>query len=124
MQVAAFTVDAKLEEQVEECLEKIGLLAATGLNEDSSLRILDIGCGDATILPFLSKAGASTKLYTGVDVSKRMIEKARRKFPQANFINMNFADGGDNISSILGGPFDCIIFNGSIQFFFDTEHVM
>ena len=98
------------------------VVEAVVVGVDGALR--DDGCGDATILPFLAKAGVSTQFYTGVDVSSRMIEKARKRCPQAHFVNMNFADGGDDVCTVLGGPFDCIIFNGSIQFFFDTENVM
>ncbi len=44
-------------------------------------RVLDIGCGPGTMVPYLQDAE-----YVGLDVSAEYVEKARRRFPQARFI--------------------------------------
>lgn len=45
-------------------------------------RILEIGCGPGTILPFLP----STRNYVGFDLNPSYIERARARFPQAQFV--------------------------------------
>ncbi len=44
-------------------------------------RILEIGCGPGTIVPYLPKSE-----YIGFDASADYIEQARRRFPQARFV--------------------------------------
>jgi len=44
-------------------------------------RILEIGCGPGTIVPYLPESE-----YVGFDASATYIEQARRRFPQARFV--------------------------------------
>jgi|ERR1700733_1301446 SAM-dependent methyltransferase len=44
-------------------------------------RILEIGCGPGTIVPYLPKSE-----YVGFDASAEYIDQARRRFPQARFV--------------------------------------
>lgn len=44
-------------------------------------RVLDIGCGPGTMVPYLQSVD-----YVGLDVSPEYIERARRRFPQARFV--------------------------------------
>jgi SAM-dependent methyltransferase len=44
-------------------------------------RILEIGCGPGTIVPYLPQSE-----YVGFDLSADYIERARRRFPQARFV--------------------------------------
>jgi SAM-dependent methyltransferase len=44
-------------------------------------RVLDIGCGPGTMVPYLPGTE-----YVGLDVSAEYIERARRRFPQARFV--------------------------------------
>jgi SAM-dependent methyltransferase len=44
-------------------------------------RILEIGCGPGTIVPYLPAAE-----YVGFDASSEYVELARRRFPQARFV--------------------------------------
>jgi cyclopropane fatty-acyl-phospholipid synthase-like methyltransferase len=48
-------------------------------NPDS--RILEIGCGPGTMVPFLPQSG-----YLGFDLSSEYIDEARRHFPTAKFV--------------------------------------
>lgn len=50
-------------------------------------RVLDVGCGTAIAYPYLSK---KFKTYVGIDISQEMIKIARKKFPNAFFINDDF----------------------------------
>ena len=44
-------------------------------------RILEIGCGPGTIVPYLPESE-----YVGFDASAEYVEQARKKFPQAKFM--------------------------------------
>jgi len=50
-------------------------------------KIIDIGCGPGIHTPFFLEKGVE---YIGIDVSRKMIEIARKNFPQANFKQMSF----------------------------------
>lgn len=47
----------------------------------ASDRLLDIGCGPGTMVPYLQCAE-----YVGLDSSEEYIERARRRFPKARFV--------------------------------------
>ncbi len=44
-------------------------------------RILEIGCGPGTMIPYLPQSG-----YLGFDMSSKYIEQARGRFPDAQFV--------------------------------------
>ena len=48
--------------------------------------VLDIGCGPGHVAGALAEAGAAV---TGIDFSARMVEVARRHYPQATFLEAN-----------------------------------
>ncbi len=50
-------------------------------------RVVDIGCGTGICYPYLKKI---FKNYVGIDISDKMIKIAKKKFPDAKFINANF----------------------------------
>lgn len=70
-------------------------------NEQSPLKILDIGCG--TGIPLTKQLVKSGFQVKGVDISTEMIEKARRNVPEATFII------GDIISLEIDRKFDGIL---------------
>jgi len=51
--------------------------------------VLDVGCGQGDFCPLTV---SKNLLYTGVDVSGLMIEKAQQKFPKANFVQWDFLE--------------------------------
>ena len=54
--------------------------------------LLDVGCGTARLLDLIKSLGRDEISYRGVDLSPKLIEAARQKHPEADFI--------------LGDPFD------------------
>jgi SAM-dependent methyltransferase len=74
-------------------------------------RLLDVGCGDGAILRYLSPTE-----YCGLDISTQMISLAKTLYPRHNFQVGSFPQ---DVPSSSG--FDCILFNGSLQFFADTR---
>ena len=58
--------------------------------------VLDVGCGQGDLCGFLKNRGAECG-YLGIDVSPKMIESAKNKYPDEDFILSNFQthDFGD-----------------------------
>lgn len=56
---------------------------------NNSATILDIACGTGELLKYYNDKGF---IATGIDVSKEMINIAKRKVPNANFIEMSLYD--------------------------------
>jgi SAM-dependent methyltransferase len=54
--------------------------------------LLDVGCGTARLLDLIKSLGRDEISYRGVDLSPKLLEAARKKHPEADFI--------------LGDPFD------------------
>ena len=47
-------------------------------------RVLDVGCGLGDLLGFLKEAGTECD-YTGFDINPKMVEAARKRYPEARF---------------------------------------
>ncbi len=77
-------------------------------------RILDLGCGTGELLSALEPAYG-----VGVDFSKEMIDVAKNKHPDLEFIYGDLEDP-DLIAS-LKGPFDYIILSDTIGYLDDCE---
>ncbi|UNO50902.1 MULTISPECIES: class I SAM-dependent methyltransferase [Alicyclobacillus] len=68
--------------------EKLGFVSEYGrqvvelLHPQPGERVLDIGCGTGDLTNQIARLGASV---VGIDVSERMVEQARRKYPDLSF---------------------------------------
>lgn len=74
--------------------------------------VLDVGCGTGICYPYLKKR---FKNYTGIDISEKMIEIAKKKF-KSNFINGDF-----NRYKFKSNYFDLVIFFNSFPHFEPKE---
>lgn len=54
--------------------------------------LLDVGCGQGDLIPFLYQNKKKLKKYHGVDVSPKMVELATQKYGPDLFENVNFLD--------------------------------
>ena len=76
------------------------------------IKVLDIGCGHGTSVPYLYHTD-----YTGIDINEGNIILAKRKY--VNFPNMNFIAG--NVSEyilsgkLLENTFDIVFMNGVLH---------
>lgn len=68
-------------------------------------RVLDFGCGKGDFYGFLQGKGVSTN-YCGVDMNEKLIELAKRKYPDAEFIAMDIEE------EVLGKIFDIVVICG------------
>jgi SAM-dependent methyltransferase len=77
-------------------------------------RVLDLGCGTGNLL-----AALKPNIGVGVDLSARMVEVARSKFPHLDFRCGDIED--PEFMSTLQGPFDYIILSDTIGLLDDVE---
>lgn len=77
------TWDKKEKEQTFKSLKKI----ISNIKLCEYKEVLDIGCGTGICFPYLKKIFDN---YTGIDISGKMIDIARNKFPTAKFVNADF----------------------------------
>lgn len=89
------------------------------LNE--SIEILDVGCGDGSIIEILEENGIKGKNYTGLDVSFNNTELFKNKFKgKYKVLNDNFAKKNLNLNK----KFDAILLIGVIHhMYLDIENV-
>lgn len=77
--------------------------------EETSVRVLDVGCGAGLstelIFKMLTKEGLKVDLY-GIDISKDNLELAKKRLPSANFIYR-----ADCVEEDLHGNFDLVVCN-------------
>lgn len=78
----------------------------------SGARILEIGCGPGTIVPYLPPSQ-----YLGFDISPEYIEQARKKFPQARFV----CERVGQFSLEEQGTFDAVLALGIVHHLDDAE---
>ena len=136
----------KVEPHVERRLNHVSSAVVRSLNifenasSVSAPYILDIGCGDGSLLPYLksakiSQVDMSLDHYYGLDISSEMISLARQRWRHAigpnNWIEGSFPRQARFLlnelklktsNAALG--FNVIIFNGSLQFFQDTAQIL
>lgn len=75
--------------------------------------VLDVGCGQGDFCPF---AKIKNLFYTGVDVSGEMIQKAKQKFPAANFVQWDF------VSNPIEEKFDYVMALGTFSLKVENQY--
>lgn len=100
--------------------QRLTAIARSSLPDAEDMSVLDVGCGNGVLLPFLTACGLPADRYRGIDLSSRMIELAKGAHADsgATFEDVSFEDECDKAAA-EGRTYDCIIFNGSLQFFED-----
>jgi SAM-dependent methyltransferase len=77
-------------------------------------RVLDLGCGTGELLKALEPSSG-----VGVDFSSEMVNIAKNKYPEFEFLEGDLEDY--NFISSLNGPFDYIILSDTIGYLDDCE---
>ena len=96
--------------------------AAMGLLQPSrGESILDIGAGQGVLAPHVARSGAS---YTGVDLSPRLIELARRRHGSSGRFFVGDARALPEVPGVSGRRHDAAVFLLSIQDMDPLEPIM
>ncbi len=74
---------------------------------DNNVSLLDFGCGLAHLYEYLHTLKVNNIDYSGLDISKKYIEIAKKKYPEIPFFCLDILDEANNIPD-----FDYIIMNG------------
>jgi SAM-dependent methyltransferase len=80
--------------------------------EALSGRVLDVGCGGGRFLTYLTLLGSDVH---GVDLSPRMVEHCRQRFPDVDVRVGDLAD----LKATVTGPFDSILLTDNVLDVFD-----
>ena len=117
----------KIIEHYESCLEKHGdnhlgvdwpkledvdkrykvMLELVNEPVSQGITLLDFGCGTAHLLEYINNNNLKNIEYSGLDISKKFTDIARKKFPKNNFYYLDILDDKNRLD-----VFDYIIMNG------------
>jgi len=121
---AAATYDAAADHFDDEPLsfwEHIGKRTVTNLKLPSGAKVLDVGCGTgASALPAAQVVGQSG-FVVGVDLSSRLLDRARAKATTAGLANMEFRLADMTALEYPDGNFNAVVSVFSIFFVPDME---
>lgn len=85
-------------------MRKSGEELVTNLGITSSLRILDLGCGDGTTAIPLARTGAEV---FGIDIAKNLVEAGNRRAKEEGLSNLKFQEGDAcNLQEVPDHSFD------------------
>jgi SAM-dependent methyltransferase len=87
--------------------ESLTKLKALRLPALVGLRFLDLGCNEGFFCAFARYAGASQ--VVGLDASAEYIERARRRVPDAEFLNQSW-------DTLPPGPFDVVLLASALHY--------
>jgi len=108
----------------DEQAKKLAAVARTGYDGTyQAPAMLDVGCGDGLLLPFLYAVGAPIEKYKGIDLAERMIDVAKaqhnvEEYKDAKFEHMRFEEE-HYYRSQDNATYDTIFFNAVLEFFID-----
>jgi 2-polyprenyl-3-methyl-5-hydroxy-6-metoxy-1,4-benzoquinol methylase len=90
------------------------------IKEDRAYRILDMGCGTGQLIRDMKKefSGFNIK-FTGVDISSKMIEVAKEKNKEADYLNYSIEEFKEQASS-----FDIIVCTHSFPYYSNKEEAI
>jgi len=74
----------------------------------SGKNVLDFGCGKGDLYGFMKEKGFSLR-YCGIDINKNLIELARNKYPEAEFLVMDIEE--TDFNRYFDIMFVCGVFN-------------
>jgi ubiquinone/menaquinone biosynthesis C-methylase UbiE len=102
----------------DETLAPFGLAAMERLDLRPGHAVLDVGCGTgAATLELAARNGGAP--VVGVDLSAPMVERARRRVPEADRSRVRFEVVDVQADPLPGGPYDRVFTRFGVMFFGD-----
>ena len=86
---------------------------------NASSQVLDVATGTGALVVHFLELGVKPENITGVDLTDAMLNQARERFPQVNFINADILDA----DTAIGKPnqFDAAFFNACFGNLYDQK---
>src|SRR5436190_20389766 len=95
---------AAMQERLDVQLEPLGLRAMQGLGLTGGERVVDVGCGCGQTSLQLADAVGTAGAVLGLDISRPMLEVARRR--GAGAAQVRFEEGDAQVYAFAPGGFD------------------
>ena len=90
------------------------------IKEDREYRVLDMGCGTGQLIRDIKKEFTGFNIvFTGVDISSKMIEVAKEKDKEADYFNSSIEEFNEQPSS-----FDIIVCTHSFPYYSNKEEAV
>jgi SAM-dependent methyltransferase len=106
---------AEHQESLDRMVRPFGLAALSRLAPQSGERVLDVGCGCGDTLLALAEHVGPRGQVTGIDISERMLARARERAPAATLIAGDVTE-----SAAAHGSYDAIYSRFGVMFFADA----
>jgi SAM-dependent methyltransferase len=110
---------AEMQSPIDRQLEPLGRRAMAALSPRPGERILDIGCGSGATTVMLAEAVAPGGEVVGVDISRPMLEVARRR--AEGFIGVRFVEADAQTEAFEPASFDAVFSRFGVMFFADPD---
>jgi SAM-dependent methyltransferase len=110
---------AAMQKRIDAQIEPLGLKALDELAVAEGERVLDIGCGCATTTFEIARRVGASGDITAVDISKPMLEVARRTADEAHLRNIAFIEADAQTYAFEPQSFDALFSRFGIMFFID-----
>ena len=92
-----------------EYTQKIRFITLSQISNLANKTILDVGCWFGDLYDFLTKEGCNNFKYTGLDILPTMIEKAKERHPDIEFIEAEY-------HKYKADRYDIILSSGALSF--------
>lgn len=110
---------AELQAPLDRQLAPLGRAGMAALGPQPGERILDIGCGAGETSLELARAVAPGGHVTGADISRPLLEVARRR--AEGLAGVDFLEADVQIAAFAPGGFDAVFSRFGVMFFSDPE---
>jgi len=110
---------AALQKQLDAQLSHHGLRAMEALAPVMGERIVDVGCGSGQTTLALGQAIGRTGAVMGLDISRPLLELARRRAAESGAANVSFAEADVQTYAFPPATFDAVFSRFGVMFFSD-----
>ncbi len=123
-QIAYWNADAgaawaALQEQMDAQLSLHGLRAMEALSPAAGERIVDVGCGAGQTTLALGQAVGPTGAIMGLDISRPLLDLARRRAAESGAANVSFAEADVQTYAFAPATSDAVFSRFGVMFFAD-----
>ena len=108
-----------LQKYMDAQLEPYGLRAMDALAPASGERLLDVGCGSGQTSLALGQAVGAGGTVVGLDVSRPLLDLARRRASESGAANVSFLEADAQTYGFAPASFDAVFSRFGVMFFAD-----